>query len=168
MARKVLSLLAILVAVGLLIAGPSSAQSTTQEKPSPSKAEPPAQQKAAEPATQPTTICLTAEDLTQIKAINGRLASNQSPCDTCIDISSWIIGQVGCGAGEAVLAGTCTLAEIVFFAAEEIVAPICTGLEIGLGVLCAEYGADWIAAHTRDAGNIICQNITLCPKSTGP
>lgn len=117
----------------------------------------------AEASSTEPSICFTQEELDEIKTLRSGL-QGKSPCDTCIDISSFIIGKVGCGAGEVALDIACTAAEIAFFEVEEIVAPICTGLEVGLGALCAQYGAHWIAEHTREAGKIICQNIAMCPK----
>lgn len=142
------------VIAGLMLAGALGAEARADEA-------------AAESTGQPAAICLTAADLQQIKEIRPSLAAADSPCDTCVNVAAWIIGKVGCGAGEAVLDITCTAAEIVFFEADEIIAPICTGLEIGLGALCEEFGADWIASHTREAATIICQNIALCPKTGG-
>lgn len=139
MTRMTLSLV-VLVAV-LVAPGPSFAEESVNER----------------------EICFTQQELNHLKEVRTSLAA-KSPCDTCIDIAAFIIGKVGCGAGEAVLDIACTAAEIVFFEADEIIAPICTGLEVGLGALCAEFGAKWIAEHTREAGKMICQNIAMCPK----
>jgi hypothetical protein len=92
------------------------------------------------------------------KALTG-----SSNCDACVKIGSWIIVKVGCGAGEVALDAACTAAEIAFFEFDEIIAPLCTALEIGLPVVCEEMGSNWVKEYPDQAARKICETCKLCP-----
>ena len=101
-----------------------------------------------------------------IKATKAKLdaakEAGSSTCDTCVTIGSWIIVKVGCGAGEAALDVACTAAEIAFWEFDEIIAPLCTAMEIGLPVVCEEMGSNWVKEYPDEAAKQICKTCGLC------
>jgi hypothetical protein len=101
-----------------------------------------------------------------VKATKAKLDASKeagaSTCDTCVTIGSWIIIKVGCGAGEAALDVACTAAEIAFWEFDEIIAPLCTALEIGLPVVCEEMGSNWVKEYPDEAAKQICKTCGLC------
>ena len=129
-----------------------------KKAPEKAKADEPAKKKEADPAKVAKADPKLVEDC---KA-NVKLDLKASKCDTCITIGAWIITKVGCGAGEVALDVACTAAEVVFFEFDEIIAPLCTAMEITLPIVCKELGPIIVKNDPKKAAKIICQKAGLC------
>jgi hypothetical protein len=98
-----------------------------------------------------------------VKSTREALAASSSQCDQCVQVGSWIITKVGCGASELALDGACTLAEIAFPEFDVVIIPLCTALEVGLPIVCEEMGSNWVKQYPDQAAKKICETCQLCP-----